>query len=124
MPEPHASTAAGTVIALGTVSVTGSVLGMQVDALVISFVCAALSVLVIEPQGGTLRAALWVALAMMLGSLLSPALASAAAHYFPWLNTGDVGRQASAALIALATPTVLPLIRTRARRDIAGAEEG
>lgn len=125
MPEPHVSTVAGASLALGTVTITGSVLGMQVDALLVGFVFASFSVLLLEPQGvgilATLRAAVWVGLGMMLASLLSPWAIEGAAFYLKWIRVTDAGRLAMAALIGLVTPVAVPMLKAWGKRKVEAA---
>lgn len=114
MAEPNA-TAAGTVLALGTVTLTGTILGMHYDALAIGFVAALVALLHLPAQDGESRTP-WrvfslVAGAAFLAGLLSPLAALAATNYLPW--TAALGRDAlrltAAALIGGGVHVAIPL---------------
>jgi hypothetical protein len=114
MAEPNA-TAAGAVLALGTVTLTGTILGMHYDALAVGFVAALIALLHMPEKNGAPRSPLrvfsLVAGAAFLAGMLSPVAAVAATNYLPWTAAlgRDVLRLAAAAMIGVGVHVAIPL---------------
>ena len=114
MAEPHA-TLTGAGLALGTVTLTGTIFGMHYDALAIGFVAALVALLHLPPREGQARTP-WrvfslVAGASFLAGIFAPATAQAATAYLPWVAAlgPDLLRVTSAAVIGVSAHVVIPL---------------
>lgn len=125
MTEPHV-TLGGSALALGTVTLTGTVLGMHYDALIIGFVAALVATLHLPPRDGQARTP-WrvfslVAGASFLAGIFAPATAQAATAYLPWMAAlgGDLLRITSAAVIGASANVAIPLAITWATRKAGG----
>lgn len=127
MAEPNA-TAAGAGLALGTVTLTGTIFGMHYDALAIGFVAALVALLHMPPRDGEARTP-WrvfslVAGASFLAGIFAPATAQAAQAYLPWVSAlgADLLRVTSAAVIGASANVLIPLAIVWATRKAGGAE--
>lgn len=109
MPEPH-TTAAGATVALGVVTVTGSVLGIHYDALMGGLGGGLVTLLwlgrrpFLHALGATLASA-------FLAGVFAPLAIAAAGQYAPWTTPAgpDNSRVMVAAMIGLLVPLV-PLL--------------
>ena len=115
MAEPHA-TLTGAGLALGTVTLTGTIFGMHYDALAIGFVAALVALLHMPPRDGQARTP-WrvfslVAGASFIAGVFAPATAQAATAYLPWVASlgADLLRVTSAAIIGATANVGLPLV--------------
>lgn len=115
MAEPH-STAGGAALALGTVTVTGTILGMHYDALAVGFVAALIALLHLPPRPEErrtpARVGALVAGAAFLAGIFAPITASAATTYLPWTAGigADLLRVTAAAVIGATAHVALPLV--------------
>lgn len=114
MTEPH-STAIGAGLALGTVTLTGTLMGMHYDALAVGFVAALVALLPVPPKNGESRTPwrvfMLIAGASFLAGVFAPVTALAAQVYLPWVAAlgADTLRITSAALIGATANVVIPL---------------
>jgi len=125
MAEPN-STAVGAGLALGTVTLTGTIFGMHYDALAIGFVAALVALLHMPPRDGEARTP-WrvfslVGGASFLAGIFAPATAQAATAYLPWVAAlgADLLRVTSAAVIGASANVLIPLAITWATRKAGG----
>lgn len=115
MAEPASSTA-GIAIAAGTITLTGSILGVQYDALLAGFFGGLVSLSYLPPMPRT-KLAGTVAGSSILAGYFAPVLAVGAAHYFPWLaGIGDIMRLACAAGLGVSAQAVIPAALSWIRR--------
>ncbi len=106
MPEPV--TPASIAIAAGTITLSGSVFGVQYDALLAGLLGGLVS-LTYLPAMSWLKMAGAAAGSALLGGFFAPVLAAAALHYFPWLQSvGDFLRLAGAAALGLGAQALVP----------------
>lgn len=114
MAEPAASTA-GIAIAAGTVTLTGSIFGVQYDALLAGFFGGLVS-LSFLPSMSPWKTAGSVAGSSLLAGFFAPIIAAAALNYFSWLSAvGDFTRIASAAALGIGWQVLLPAALNRMR---------
>jgi len=114
MAEPAASTA-GIAIAAGTITVTGSIFGVQYDALLAGFFGGLVSLSFLPPTSAW-KIAGSVAGSAILAGFFAPILAAAGVNYFPWLQTvGDFTRIAAAAALGICWQALLPAGLNRMR---------
>jgi len=107
MPEPLVSTAS-IVIAASTVTLSGSVFGVQYDALLAGLIGGLVS-LTYLPALPLLKMIGTVAGSALLAGFFAPVLAAAALHFFPWLQSvGDFLRLAGAAALGLGAQVLVP----------------
>lgn len=125
MTEPHV-TLGGTALTLGTVTLTGTVLGMHYDALVIGFVAALVATMHLPPRDGEARTP-WRVLSLVggasfLSGIFAPVTAQAATAYLPWAASlgADLLRVTSAAVIGASANVMIPLAITWATRKAGG----
>lgn len=115
MPEPAASTA-GIAIAAGTITLTGSILGVQYDALLAGLFggLVSLSYLPAMTWG---RIAGSVAGSSLIGGWFAPLASAAAANYFPFVaGAGESAvRIAAAAALGLSAQVAIPGVLAWAR---------
>lgn len=117
MAEPVSSTAS-IAIAAGTITLSGSVFGMQYDALLAGCFGGLVSLSYL-PSMPLLKAAGTVAGSAMLAGFFAPVIAAAALHYFPWLNSvGDFLRLAGGAGLGIAAQVLIPSCLRRLRRFV------
>lgn len=115
MAEPSSSTAAGIVIATGTITLTGSIFGLQYDALLFGLFGGLISLMFLPPDAPTLKttratAGMLVA-AAFLGALFSPGVAPGLHELAAWTVriNADTIRLAAAASIGLTYQLLIPL---------------
>ncbi|HJV54315.1 MAG TPA: restriction endonuclease [Noviherbaspirillum sp.] len=107
MAEPASSTA-GVAIAAGTITLTGTFLGVHYDALLAGFAGGLVS-LTYLPAMPRSKIAGTVAGSSILAGYFAPVIAAGAQHYFPWLEAvGDFMRLASAAGLGVSAQAVIP----------------
>jgi len=108
MAEPASSTA-GVAIAAGTLTLTGTILGVHYDALLAGFFGGLVSLSYL-PSMSRGKIAGTVAGSSILAGYFAPVIAAAAQHYLPWLlGVGDYLRLASAAGFGLTAQVVIPV---------------
>lgn len=119
MAEPTSSTAS-IAIAAGTITLSGSVLGVQYDALLAGFFGGLVSLSYLPPMSA-LKIASTVAGSALLAGFFAPVIAAAALHYFPWLHSvGDFMRLAGGAGLGIAAQVLIPAGLKRLRSFVGG----
>ncbi len=108
MPEPNITT--GVVLGAGISSVTGSLLGAHVDALIVGLMASILVSFAWPTIDDKRKAASAVAFASLAAGYLAPLLSAYLPTLITGLNNGDQLRLAAALVIGAAAPTVTPLI--------------
>lgn len=117
MPEPHSTTTAG--IAIGTgIGLTGTVMGAQVDALIVGLVAAILISFWLPTIDDRRKAAAAVAMSSLLAAYGSPVAAGWLAGTQPELAAGSPLRLLVALGIGAVCPTLVPAIIGRAKRKV------
>lgn len=123
MPEPAVSTVS-IVIAAGTITLSGSVFGVQYDALLAGLVGGLVS-LTYLPAMSVFKMVWTVIGSALLAGFFAPVVTAAGLHFFPWLQSvGDFLRLAGAAALGLAAQVLVPAGLRRLRtmvRDRPGA---
>lgn len=116
MAEPASSTV-GIAIAAGTITLTGSILGVQYDALLAGFFGGLVSLSYL-PAVTLLRTVGSVAGSSLVAGWFAPLLAAAAANYFPFVaRAGDTPvRISAAAALGLCAQVVIPAAFSWLRR--------
>jgi hypothetical protein len=109
MAEPASSTA-GIAIAAGTITLTGTILGVHYDALTAGLFGGLVSLSYL-PAMPVLRIAGSVATSSLLAGFFAPLIAAAAVNYFPFLGgMGDYMRIAAAAGLGISAQAVIPAV--------------
>lgn len=116
MPEPH-STAAGLVIGAG-IGLTGTVMGAQVDALLIGLAASILVSFWLPTIDDRRKAAASVALSSLLAGYGSPVAAAWLSADHAELAAGSPLRLLLALLIGAMCPTVVPAALGLAKRKV------
>lgn len=107
MTEPAGSTAS-IALAAGTITLSGSVFGVQYDALLAGFFGGLVSLSYLPPMSAW-KIVGTVAGSALLAGFFAPVLAVAALHYFPWLlGVGDFARLAGGAALGIAAQVLIP----------------
>ena len=122
MSEPASSAVTGITIAAGAVTLTGSIFGLQYDALLFGLLGGLISLMHLEPAGKGKTAAI-LASAAILGALFAPVLVAVALDYMGFLKAvaTDILRLGSAASIGLTAQIVIPLVFKLIRRRVDAA---
>lgn len=119
---------AGSGLALGAVTLTGTILGMHYDALAVGFFAALVAVLHMPPREGDKRTPLHVFWLISAGSfmagLFAPATAQAAQAYLPWLAAldRDTQRITAAGVIGVTVNVAIPLLYAVMTRKAGGGQ--
>lgn len=109
MPEPTSSTTA-VALAAGTITVTGTIIGVQYDALLAGFFGGLVSLSFLPPMS-LFKTVGSVAGSALLAGFFAPIFAAAAHAYLPWLaSVGDFARIAAAAALGIGWQALLPTI--------------
>lgn len=109
MAEPASSTA-GIAIAAGTITLTGSILGVHYDALLAGFFGGLVSLSYLPAMPAT-RIAGSVATSALVAGFFAPIIGAALANYFPWMSgTGDHMRIAAAAALGICSQVLIPAL--------------
>lgn len=115
MAEPAASTTAAIAFAFGTVTISGSLFGIQYDALLAGFFGGLVSLSVLPPMSNLKIVGSVVGSAVMAG-IFAPICALGALNYMPWLEPiGEITRLASAVVIGICWLPILPACMNRLR---------
>jgi hypothetical protein len=119
MAEPVISTAS-VVIAAGTITLSGSVFGVQYDALLAGFLGGLVSLLYLPPMSAWKMAGS-VGCSALVAGFFAPVIAVAALHYLPWLHSvGDFMRLAGGAALGIAAQVLIPAGMKRLRSYVGG----
>lgn len=121
MSEPT-STATAAAIAAGAITLTGSILGINFDALLVGFV-GTIAALSFQNASTLLRLASGILLSTLCAGSLSPLLANALFHFMPWLAaSADPLRIPIAGLLGMTSQLLFPAVIKRATSIIAGSK--
>lgn len=119
MAEPASSTAI-IAIAAGTITLSGSVFGMQYDALLAGFLGGLVSLSYLSPMS-VLKMVGTVSSSALLAGFFAPVIAVAALHYWPWLQSvGDFVRIAGGAALGIGAQVLVPAGLRRLRALVGG----
>lgn len=119
MPEPN-STAAGLLIGTG-IGLTGTILGAQVDALVVGLMAAILVSIWLPSVDNRIKAASAVALSAMASGYFSPHAAAWIATQLALPDYPDSPLRLAAALaIGTVSPAIVPVAITRLQGLVRG----
>lgn len=115
MPEPTA-TAAG--LGAAAITLTGSIMGMQYDALTIGLAGGVVALMHLPPMDSHLRKFGSVASSALMGGLFSPVASAAALNYAPWISSvSDVAiRLVFAFTIGLLAQVAIPVAMNALKR--------
>ena len=116
MPEPH-STTIGIAVGAG-IGLTGTVMGAQVDALIIGLVAAILISFWLPTIDDRKKAAASVAMSSLLAGYGSPVAAAWLEADQASFSSGSPLRLLLALAIGAATPTLVPVILVWAKRKV------
>lgn len=118
MAEPAASTSTAIALAFGTVTVSGSLLGIQYDALLAGFFGGLVSLSILPPMSNLKIAGSVVGSALMAG-FFAPLCAAGAVNYMAWLAPiAELTRLACAVVIGICWQPILPVGLNRLRSFI------
>lgn len=107
MTEP---TISGTTIALGAITITGTIFNMQADALLGGLFGGFVALRYVGPMSKWQLVGSLVSATGLAGSF-SPVAHAAALHYVSWLSAaGDMARVACAVAIGLIAQTAVPIL--------------
>ena len=110
MADPTTNTAAGVAIATGAITLTGSIFGLQYDALLFGLFGGLISLMHLQPMG-LLRLAATLGSASLLGALFGPAAIAAAASSWGWVAAvpPQASRLAAALAVGLFAQALIPI---------------
>lgn len=112
MPEPHSTTAAGVAVGAG-IGLTGTVMGAQLDALLLGMLAASFMSFWLPAIDSRARAAAAVAMSSLLAGYGSPVAAAWLASEQHGFADGGSLRLLLAVVIGSVGPTLVPVILTR-----------
>ena len=108
MAEPTIS-AAGGALALGTVTLTGSILGLEYDVLLVGLAGGLVALSMVE-QTGRLKMAISVVTSALVAGYVGPIAHAGAMEYFPWTaKSADAVRWFCAFSAGVSAQTIVPL---------------
>lgn len=108
MAEPTSATV-GIAIAAGTITLTGSVLGVQYDALLAGLFGGLVSLSYLPAMSRTKIAGSVIG-SSLVGGWFAPVAAIAAVNYFPWMaGAGEAIRLSTAAGLGLGAQVIIPV---------------
>lgn len=120
MPEPH-STTAGVIIG-GSIGITGSLFGAQIDALLLGMFAAIFVSIWLPTVNDRIKAAAAVAMSSLMAGYGSPvAVAWVASDQAALAASGSPLRLLMAIAIGAACPTVVPVAIARLQSVVGGA---
>ena len=111
MTEPASNTVAAVAIATGAITLSGSIIGMQYDALLVGLFGGLISLMHLPPMGAWKMAGTLFSAVIMAG-LISPFGVEAAHAYLDWTAKvpNNVVRLASALVIGIIAQAAIPLL--------------
>ena len=120
MTEPH-STTAGIIIG-GSIGITGSLFGAEIDALLLGMFSAILASIMLPAVNDRIKAAAAVALSSLMAGYGSPvAVAWVASDQAALAASGSPLRLLMAIAIGAACPTVVPVAISRLQSIVGGS---
>lgn len=111
MPEPTSTAVSGITLAAGTLTLTGSLFGVQYEALLAGFFGGLLYISYV-PQDTKTKIAISLFAASLIAGYFAPIVTLAAIHYLPWteaLGRGQV-QIAVAAALGLGGQSTVPAV--------------
>lgn len=122
MPEPH-STTAGIIIG-GSIGITGSLFGAEIDALLLGMFSAIFVSIWLPTVNNRVKAAAAVAMSSLMAGYGSPvAVAWVASDQAALAASGSPLRLLMAIAIGAACPTIVPLAIARLQTIVGGANK-
>lgn len=116
--EPVSTSTAGIALAAGTITLTGSVFGVQYEALLAGFFGGLCYLSYVTPAT-KLRIATSLATASLLAGFFAPFLTVGLLKFLPWLSeVGDGLRIGVAAWVGLAGQSAMPFILAKLNKKI------
>lgn len=118
MTEPATNAVAGIAIATGAITLTGSFLGLQFDALLFGLAGGLFSLMYLPPMGSRWRLAGTLGAASMIGAIAAQVALPYAFDTFPLLLKvgSDVVRPAIACGVGLVLQVVIPILLALVKR--------
>jgi len=119
MPEPTSQAIGGIAVAAGAITITGSLFGLEYDALLAGLFGGLVALMHLEPMTRCRMAAL-LAGAAVTGAFFAPVASVAAVNYFPYLQTvGAEGLRLALAFVAgvlaqVAVPSAMRFLKRKA----------
>lgn len=110
MAEPSSNTASGIALATGTITITGSIFGLQYDALLFGLFGGLISLMHLPPMS-LLRLVGTLGSAALFGALFGPAMIAFAAASWSWFSAVPAGlaRLGGALLVGLFAQAIVPI---------------
>jgi len=109
MTEPATITAATGALALGTVTLTGSILGMEYDVLLVGMAGGLVALSMVE-QTGRIKMAVSVITSALVAGYVAPIAHAGALEYFPWTaKSAEAVRWFCAFAAGVSAQTIVPL---------------
>ena len=110
MAEPTSNAAAGIALATGAITITGSIFGLQFDALLFGLFGGLISLMHLPPMT-LLRLVGTLGSAALLGALFGPAAIAAAAASWTWFSAVPAApaRLGGALLVGLFAQAIIPI---------------
>lgn len=117
--EPVSSSTTGIALAAGTITITGSVFGVQYEALLAGFF-GGLCYITYSPPTKKIRLAATLVAASLMAGFFAPIIQVGLLNYLPWLKEVNETalRIGVAAWIGLAGQSVLPAILSKLNKKI------
>ncbi len=109
MAEITSSTATGIALATGAITVSGSIIGVQFDALLAGLAGGLISLSILAPMA-KLKVASTIFTSVMVAGFFAPILEAIAVKYAPWLSAGNPLRMAAAFALGIAAQRIIPLL--------------
>lgn len=121
MAEPASAGGVGYAFAAGTITITGSVLGMQYDALMAALSGALLALALAEQQLPPRRLAVWLITTVMIAAWAAPVASVWLVGLIPSIaEASEALRLVCAALIGAGAKSIIPAVIGRAADTIKG----
>lgn len=120
--EPASNTTAGIALATGAITITGSIVGLQFDALLFGLFGGLVSLMHLEPMS-KFKMAGTLATASLMGAMGAPIVLAVELQYLAWLKvvSPDVLRLSGAFALGLAAQILIPLFLALVKRKGAAA---
>ncbi|MFT4172834.1 MAG: hypothetical protein QM639_09770 [Rhodocyclaceae bacterium] len=121
MTEPASAGGAGYAFAAGTITITGSVMGMHYDALMAGLAGALFALAMSDHQLPPKRLVAWLVTTVMIAAWMAPVIGAWLVSSVPAFAPVDEAlRLACAALIGAGAKSLIPALVGRAARTIDG----
>ena len=127
MADPTTNTATGIALATGAITLTGSIFGLQYDALLFGLFGGLISLMHLSPMG-LMRLASTLGTASLMGALFGPAAIAAAAASWVWFQAipKEPARLGGSLLVGLFAQALIPIALDwlKRRAPVPGAPGG